>query len=85
VDDLISFFIFFVAAAISAGGGIGGGGILYFNGPYACSIDFLGIFIPILVLVCKFVPKEAVPLSNVSYIACISILFILHQDYRVWC
>eukprot|EP00026_Physarum_polycephalum_P007771 Phypoly_transcript_07837.p1 GENE.Phypoly_transcript_07837~~Phypoly_transcript_07837.p1 ORF type:complete len:476 (+),score=19.90 Phypoly_transcript_07837:130-1557(+) len=48
-DDMWSFVIFFVAAAISAGGGIGGG----------------GIFIPILVLVAKFVPKEAVPLSNI--------------------
>lgn len=47
--DLLSFTIFFVASAISAGGGVGGG----------------GIFVPILILIAKFSPMEAVPLSNI--------------------
>lgn len=47
-SDIIAFTIFLLAAAISAGGGVGGG----------------GIFVPVLILVAGFTPKEAIPLSN---------------------
>ncbi|GAM18396.1 hypothetical protein SAMD00019534_015710 [Acytostelium subglobosum LB1] len=52
--DFAGFILLFIGCALSSGGGIGGG----------------GIYIPILILIDKFDPKEAIPLSNCLVAGC---------------
>eukprot|EP01130_Rhizamoeba_saxonica_P010312 TRINITY_DN4220_c0_g1_i3.p1 TRINITY_DN4220_c0_g1~~TRINITY_DN4220_c0_g1_i3.p1 ORF type:complete len:420 (-),score=54.50 TRINITY_DN4220_c0_g1_i3:554-1813(-) len=46
--DILLILVLFIGGSIAAGGGIGGG----------------GVFVPVLILVGRFSPKDAVPLSN---------------------
>eukprot|EP01133_Synstelium_polycarpum_P012599 gene12599-14785_t len=52
--DIVGFILLFIGCALSSGGGVGGG----------------GIYIPILILVQKFSPKTAIPLSNCLVAGC---------------
>ncbi|EFA81487.1 hypothetical protein PPL_05475 [Heterostelium album PN500] len=52
--DIVGMALLFLGCALSSGGGVGGG----------------GIYIPILILVNKFSPKTAIPLSNCLVAGC---------------
>ncbi|KYR00255.1 hypothetical protein DLAC_03418 [Tieghemostelium lacteum] len=52
--DMVGFILLFIGCALSSGGGVGGG----------------GIYIPVLILVSKWDPKSAIPLSNCLVAGC---------------
>ncbi|KAM9983952.1 hypothetical protein ACTFIY_000669 [Dictyostelium cf. discoideum] len=58
--DIVGFILLFIGCALSSGGGVGGG----------------GIYIPILILVSKWDPKTAIPLSNCLVAGCALANFI---------
>ncbi|KAN0034117.1 hypothetical protein ACTFIV_000601 [Dictyostelium citrinum] len=64
--DIVGFVLLFIGCALSSGGGVGGG----------------GIYIPILILVSKWDPKTAIPLSNCLVAGCALANFIQNFPRR---
>ncbi|KAK5575921.1 hypothetical protein RB653_007056 [Dictyostelium firmibasis] len=64
--DIVGFILLFIGCALSSGGGVGGG----------------GIYIPILILVSKWDPKTAIPLSNCLVAGCALANFIQNFPRR---
>ncbi|EGG16991.1 hypothetical protein DFA_07972 [Cavenderia fasciculata] len=64
--DIVGLCLLFIGCALSSGGGVGGG----------------GIYIPILILVSKFSPKTAIPLSNCLVAGCAMANFIQNFPRR---